>query len=198
MERTRAHVLGHARRLLSAEGPGAVTYSELAARARVTRQTLYRHWPTREELFVDLVLEQSMNGLPDDSGTPEQIVSRFLRRLRDDMDDPAHAGPLVALIGLADHEPTSHSALRQLVISVCDALNALLEPTGHRVGPDDYARLCGPVIFQRFIAREPVTDRFLDTLVATWAAGAPHASDQPNGVTEQHARDSATKKGNDQ
>jgi AcrR family transcriptional regulator len=162
-----------------------MTYSELAAQARVTRQTLYRHWPTREALFVDLVLEQSMNGLPDDSGTPEQIVGTFLRRLRDDMDEPAHAGPLVALISLADHEPSSHSALRQLVVSVCDALNALLEPTGARVSPDDYARLCGPVIFQRFIAREPVTDLFLDTLVTGWAAGA-------------HAQDSTTEKGIDQ
>src|ERR1700682_4943616 len=169
IERTRAHVLGHARRLLAEDGPSAVTYSELAARARVTRQTLYRHWPTREALFVDLVLEQSMNGLSDGSGTPEQIVGRFLHRLRDDMDDPAHAGPLAALIGLADHEPTSHSALGHVVVTVCAALNTLLAPTGRCVTPDDYARLCGPVIFQRFIAREPVTDRFLDTLVAAWS-----------------------------
>lgn len=170
VERTRAHVLSHARKLFAAGGSDAVTYSELAAQARVTRQTLYRHWPTREALFVDLVLEQSMKGLPEGSGNPERIVGRFLRRLRDDMDDPAHAGPLVALISKADHKPTSHSTLEQVVAVVCGALNALLESSGRRVTPDDYARLCGPVIFQRFIAREPVTDDFLDVLVAGWSA----------------------------
>jgi AcrR family transcriptional regulator len=170
VERTKLHVLEHARRLLAAEGPAAVTYSELADCARVTRQTLYRHWPTREALFVDLVVEQSMAGMPDGSGTPEHIVGRFLRALRDDMNDPAHAGPLVALIAQADFEPTSDSALGHVVTNVCATLNALLASCDYRVSTDDYARLCGPVIFKRFVAREQVTDEFLDTLVAGWAA----------------------------
>ena len=196
VERTRAHVRDHARRLLADEGPGAVTYSELASRARVTRQTLYRHWPTREALFVDLVLEQSLHGLPDTSGTAGQMVGTFLRRLRDDMDSRAHAGPLVALMAQADHEPASRSALEGVVISVCGALNDLLEPTGRRVTPEDYARLCGPVIFQRFIARVPVTDRFIDTLVATWSMDTVELTDEPAGVTRRSVRRSRTGDGN--
>lgn len=169
IERTRSHVLGHARSLLAGEGPGAVTYSELAARARVTRQTLYRHWPTRESLFVDLVLEQAIDAMPEGSGTPEDVVGQFLRRLRDDMDDPSNASPLTALIAQADHDPTSRSALHDVVTNVRDALNHLLEPSGIRVTPDEYTRLCGPVIFQRFLAREPVTNRFIDDLVDGWS-----------------------------
>lgn len=170
VERTRAHVLSQARHLLAIAGPSAVTYSELAARARVTRQTLYRHWPTREALFVDLVLEQSMDGLPDDEGTPEQIVGNFLRQMRHDMGDPAHAGPLLAVVAAADHEPASCRALGRVVNTVREGLNALLEPSGHSVSSHDYIRLCGPVIFGRLIAREPVTDQFIDSLVAAWSA----------------------------
>jgi hypothetical protein len=85
------------------------------------------------------------------------------------MDNPAHAGPLVALIAQADHEPKSHSSLGQLTADVRNALNSLLESSGRRVTPDDYTRLCGPVIFQRFIAREPVSDQFIDDLVARWS-----------------------------
>jgi AcrR family transcriptional regulator len=181
IERTRAHVLGHARKLLSTDGPSAVTYSELAARARVTRQTLYRHWPTREALVVDLVLEQSMAGLPDGSGTPEQMVGEFLRRLRDDMGDPAYSAPLLALIAQADYEPTSRSALKQVVVGVRSALNTLLEPAGVCVTPEDYARLCGPVIFGRVIAREPITDLFIDDLVAAWSQSK--MADQTNQAT---------------
>lgn len=169
IERTRAHVLGHARDLLASDGPGAVTYSELAARARVTRQTLYRHWPTREALFVDLVLEQAMDAMPEGSGTPETVVGTFLRRLRDDMDDPSNAGPLTALIAQADHDSTSRSALHDVVADVRGALNHLLESAGLCVTSEQYAQLCGPVIFQRFVAREPVTDQFIDDLVARWS-----------------------------
>jgi AcrR family transcriptional regulator len=188
VERTKLHVLEHARRLLAAEGPAAVTYSELAECARVTRQTLYRHWPTREALFVDLVIEQSMDGMPDGGATPEQIVGKFLHALRDDMNDPAHAGPLVALIAQADFQPTCDSALGHVVVNVCAALNELLASSDYSVSPDDYARLCGPVIFKRFVAREQVTDEFLDTLVAGWAADqqscrpvTPQAAGRPKG-----------------
>jgi hypothetical protein len=52
------------------------------------------------------------------------------------------------------------------------SLNALFEPAGRCVTPDDYARLCGPVVFARFITREPVTDQFIDTLIAAWSADA--------------------------
>lgn len=169
IERTRTHVLGYARDLLSAGGPAAVTYTELAARARVTRQTLYRHWPTREALFVDLVLERAVHALPDGSGTPEEIVGAFLRNLRAGMDDPSNANALTALIAQADHDPTSHTVLGSVVVDRRSALNDLLEPSGVTLDADQYARLCGPVLFQRFFAREPVTDRLIDHLVASWS-----------------------------
>jgi AcrR family transcriptional regulator len=47
VERTRRHVLAVARELLPEVGPAGLTYSLLAERAGVTRQTLYRHWPAR-------------------------------------------------------------------------------------------------------------------------------------------------------
>jgi hypothetical protein len=97
-------------------------------------------------------------------------IATFLRRLRDDMDDPSNAGPLTALIAQADHDPTSRTALRDTVVQVRGALNQLLEPSGLQVGPEEYARLCGPVIFQRFRTRERVTDQFIDDLVAGWSS----------------------------
>jgi len=169
VERTRAHVLGHARELLSAAGPNAVTYSELAKRARVTRQTLYRHWPTREALFADLVLERAREALPDGSGTAEQIVGDFLRNLRAGMGDPSNATALTVLIAHADHDPTSDTVLNGLIADRRAALNTLLEPSGVHIDADQYACLCGPVLFRRFFAREPVTDRFIDRLVTAWS-----------------------------
>jgi AcrR family transcriptional regulator len=165
VERTRAHVLAHARELLAEGCPAAVTYTELAARARVTRQTLYRHWPTRAQLFIDLALEAALPELPE-PGPPQELLALFLRRLRDGMDDAADAGVLTALIAQADHDPTSASAsaLQHIVTQVRTTLAGRLD--GHPIDAEDYAKLAGPVLFQRFFAREPVSDEFIDELVA--------------------------------
>lgn len=146
-----------------------MTYSDLAARARVTRQTLYRHWPTREALFVDLALDGAASGMPDGSGPPEAVVADFLRGMRAGMDNPSNAAPLTALIAQADHDPTSHNALMEIVADVRAALNNVLEPSGVMLDAEQYARLCGPVLFQRFFAREPVSDQLIEQLVRDWS-----------------------------
>jgi len=169
VERTRAHVLSHARELLSAGGPAAVTYTALAARARVTRQTLYRHWPTREALIIDLVLENAAPGLPDGSGSPEHIVGSFLRGLRAGMQDAFNATAVTALIAQADHDPTSNTVLGSVIADRRAALNRLLQPSGTCVNASQYASLCGPVLFQRFFARETTSDQLIDHLVKTWS-----------------------------
>jgi len=169
IERTRAHVLGHARVLLADGGPSAVTYMELAARARVTRQTLYRHWPTREALFVDLARERATLVLTDTSSPPEVIIRDFLRAMRDGMDDGSNTAPVTALIAEADHDPTCRSALMGVVAECHALLNRLLEPSGVVVDAEQYARMCGPVLFQRFFAREPINDQLIEQLVRTWS-----------------------------
>ena len=165
IDRTRAHVLSHARDLLAAGGAAAVNYSDLAKRARVTRQTLYRHWPTRESLFVDLALDGAARGMPDGSGPPAEVIVDFLRTMRDGMDEPSNAASLTALVAQADHVLGSHVALVTIVTEVRAALDAVLGPAGVRLDAGQYARLCGPILFQRFFAREPVSDRFIEHAV---------------------------------
>lgn len=182
VRRTKAHVLANARALLADGGPAAVTYQELSARARVTRQTLYRHWPTREALFVELALERAGEGLPDGSGTPEEIVAAFLTGLRDGMQDAVNAAPLTVLIAHADQDPGCGSALSAIVTDRRAALNALLEPSGVRLTAEEYATLCGPILFQRFFARTPAGDDLVRYLAQSWsarhAASADSTSDE--------------------
>jgi AcrR family transcriptional regulator len=171
IERTRAHVLSYARQLLAEGGTDAVAYKELAARARVTRQTLYRHWPNREALFIDLARERAALDLSTKiSDSPEHVIGEFLRAMRDGLDDTANTTPLAALIAKADHDPTCRSALIGVVGECRDLLNQLLEPSGVILDADEYARVCGPVLFQRFFAREPIRDQLIEQLVATWSA----------------------------
>ncbi|WP_018331966.1 TetR/AcrR family transcriptional regulator [Actinomycetospora chiangmaiensis] len=175
VERTRAHVLDHARAMLAAGGPSSMTYSALAKQARVTRQTLYRHWPTLEALYVDLVLDravreiQSLAGAAGEATTAERLLGAFLHQVGAGMDDPANAGPLMALVAQADHDPASRRALADVVVGIRDELNRLLEPVGVRITSGEYHQLAGPLFFRRFFAREPVTADFVDEVVATWS-----------------------------
>lgn len=54
VERTRRRVIEAAQRMLTASGPQAITYSALAEESGVGRATLYRHWPTIDDLWADV------------------------------------------------------------------------------------------------------------------------------------------------
>src|SRR2546423_2456900 len=51
---TRERILGALRDLIVEEHPANVTMADVAKRAKVSERTVYRHYPTREELFQAL------------------------------------------------------------------------------------------------------------------------------------------------
>lgn len=80
-ERNRATVLDHASRLLS-EDP-AVGMAEIAAAAGIGRATLYRHFPTREELHtaIDARAVEDTERAIAESRLEQDSASQALRRL---------------------------------------------------------------------------------------------------------------------
>ena len=170
VRRTKARVIAVARELLPETGAAGLTYSVLAERAKVTRQTLYRHWPSQEHLLAELVLTGPDVGYPSKSGDLRATVIEFLTSLRAGLAVPTTAATITALTAQADRHPTSDHALAAIAEDRRQALNALLEPTGEVLSEDDFALLCGPVLYRRFIARTPITDDFITTIVDTWLA----------------------------
>lgn len=57
--RTRQAVFAAAEKLLFEGGPAALTYSAVAEASGVGRATIYRHWPTIEDLIDDLTATAS-------------------------------------------------------------------------------------------------------------------------------------------
>jgi len=84
-ERNRESVLDHACRLL-AEDP-AIGMSEIASAAGIGRATLYRHFPTREELTAAIgaraadEMEQAIAASRLDQGTTEEALHRLILAL---------------------------------------------------------------------------------------------------------------------
>jgi AcrR family transcriptional regulator len=171
VQRTRGHVLAVARELLAEAGPAGLTYSALAARARVTRQTLYRHWPSRAALLVDLVLEGPEVGYPEPGDDVGVVAREWLTSVRAGLAQPAARAAVLAVTSVSESDPDSALALVRIGADRLAAFNELLMPTGRQVSPDEYTMLYGPVLSRIFFDRAEVNDQFIEAVVAQWVAG---------------------------
>jgi AcrR family transcriptional regulator len=170
VQRTRRHVLDVARDLLPEVGPAGLTYSLLAERAGVTRQTLYRHWPTRAALLVDLIVEGPDVGYPDPGSDLRTVATAWLRSLSAGLSDLPSRAAVLAVTAQSDADPDSADALVGIGTDRLAALNELLLPSGRQLTREQYTLLVGPVLFRIFFDREDVTDEFIDAVVTQWLA----------------------------
>ncbi|MBB5077792.1 TetR/AcrR family transcriptional regulator [Nonomuraea endophytica] len=113
-EAARLAVLHAADDLLAEHGFGALTVEAIARRAGVAKQTIYRWWPSKVEILLDTLIEDSGKRLPipTDKPTAEGIrgymraFARFVTR------DPA-GKVLLALIAEAQHDPATAKLLHE-------------------------------------------------------------------------------------
>ena len=170
VERTRSHILAVARELLPEVGPAGLTYSLLAERAGVTRQTLYRHWPARAALLVDLILTGNSSGYPEPGSDPRAVATAWLTSLRGGLEDGAARTAVLAVTAQADVDPDSAQALVRIGADRLAAFNQLLAPSGLQVGAEEYTMLVGPLLARLFFDRAEVTTEFIDDVVGGWLA----------------------------
>jgi AcrR family transcriptional regulator len=82
----RAHkdILQAFRELLISEGFGKVRMEHVAARAKVSKATIYRHWPNRQALALELLLELATPHLvvPDVGDTRTELLATVLGPMR--------------------------------------------------------------------------------------------------------------------
>ncbi|HEY1669328.1 MAG TPA: TetR family transcriptional regulator [Trebonia sp.] len=171
VQRTRDRMLAAARELLAEAGPEGLTYSLLAERAGVTRQTLYRHWPARSALLTDLILVGAADSYPEPGEEPAAVATAWLTSLRDGLADQARRTAVLAVTAQADADPDSAQALVGLTTDRLAALNELLQPSGIQVAPEEYALLSGPLLARIFFERAEATDAFIASVVNQWLAG---------------------------
>jgi AcrR family transcriptional regulator len=170
VERTRSHILAVARELLPEVGPAGLTYSLLAERAGVTRQTLYRHWPARAALLVDMILTGNTSGYPEPGPDPRAVATAWLTSMRGGLEDRAARTAVLAVTAQADADPDSAQARARIGADRLTAFNLLLAPSGLQVGAEEYTMLVGPVLARLFFDRAEVTAEFIDDVVSGWLA----------------------------
>jgi AcrR family transcriptional regulator len=168
VQRTRARILAVARELLPEVGLTGLTWALLAERAGVTRQTLYRHWPSRAALLFDLTLQGPEVGYPEPGADVRTVATAWLISLRAGITDPATRAAVLTMAAQADHDPDSAQAMRQIVEDRLAALNKLLEPSGLQITAEQYTLLYGPLLARLFFDQAEATDAFIDATVTQW------------------------------
>ncbi|WP_433251567.1 TetR/AcrR family transcriptional regulator [Streptosporangium sp. CA-135522] len=172
-EAARLAVLHAADDLLVEHGFGALTIEAIARRAGVAKQTIYRWWPSKVEILLDTLIEDSNKRLPvpTDKPTAESIrgylrgFARFLAR------DPA-GKVLLALIAQAQHDPGTAQSFHQrylgprrererdMLVRGIDA--GEISPS---LGPDaTMDALVGPIVY-RALTGASIPHGLVDTLV---------------------------------
>jgi AcrR family transcriptional regulator len=171
--RTRAHVLSTVHRMLSQEPVGVISFTTLGREADVARRTLYVYWDTIAHVLSDAAVFQTYPAAsaPLD-GTLEVRLRDFLTSLRSHLDEPVMRNSVSLLLGEATRESVATITLEALqahhyehfVASVGDATL------------EEYLTVVGPLALSALIARRPISDELLESLVANGAAQLAIAS----------------------
>lgn len=192
--RSRAAVLATAVDIVVERGPAALTIEAVVARSGVARSTIYRHWPTRDELLVDVFRFGAPSPSRPDASLPfTDAMQVFLHDLVEQLSEPKWARILPALLALKAYEPTlaaidDHLESEQAAVSgdLFDRgiSEGLLEPTIDR--RQATAQLIGPLLFALIIGRPELSPGLADESLRCFLAGQrPSGSRAPTHSDER-------------
>lgn len=166
----RAHraVLSAARELIERGGYPAATIEAIAERSGVAKTTIYRWWPNRASLVVDLLIEISWEAVPLPSG-PDPI-----RALLDEfrgiasVSDSLPGRLLVSLLGEAQVDPEVRAALlRGIFHPRTDATAGVIRRAQEAglirddISPQMAVDLfVGPIFYRMIVRHAPPTESF--------------------------------------
>ncbi|WP_205752055.1 TetR/AcrR family transcriptional regulator [Cryptosporangium phraense] len=181
-EAARAAVLHAADDLLAERGFAGVTIEGIAERAGVSKQTIYRWWPSKVDVLFEALGDDLAEDLtPPDTGVFADDLRDYLRTLALFLTHSDPGAVLRALTGQAQHDPALAERLRaEHLRPQRERERALLARAGLPPGPGTDAaldRLTGPIYYRVLVTGDPVPPSFTDALAdAFLSPGRDHSS----------------------
>ena len=182
-EATEAAVLDAASALLEERGYGAMTVDEVAARAGVGKQTLYRRWPSKAAVVLDALSRQTARevAVPDSGSLREDV--RLLLRNAFAVLRMGRAQIVASLMAEAQHDEAFASAFRDAFVAPRRAVLAELLHRG--IGRGELSTqtdvgfmvdvVYGPMWYRLLNRHAPLDDAFADRLSEFVLAVSPPA-----------------------
>ena len=177
----RAHraILDAARALLVEEGFSGLRLEHVAARAGVGKATIYRHWGSREELALELLMELAGPHIPvaETGDTRQELLATVMNPIRA-LTETAFGPVIRALLSQIATDPHLGDRFRATVVQARRAEVARVLARGIERGdlrPDADASvatelLVGPVYFRLLFGGELDHD-FAERIVTVFLAG---------------------------
>lgn len=120
MSEARTRLLDTASRLFYTEGLRAVGIDRVIAEAQVTRATLYRHFPSKDDLLVaylsqvDDGLRERMKVLRASGGVPDDVIRKVAEAIADDIQASGFRG-CAFLNAVAEYPDPDHPVHRAVL-----------------------------------------------------------------------------------
>lgn len=170
--RSRAAAIDAARELLGAGGWDAVTHVTVAQRSGVGRTTIYRHWPTAEQLLHDALREACAVRHATPGGDLRADMIEELDVLRAQLAEPATERSMLTVMDRASIDGDFAELSSEVQRGWSAALRTILR-TGRERGELDaglklsrgVAALLGPLTYQQLVARRAPGRGFVERLV---------------------------------
>ncbi|MDN3444363.1 TetR/AcrR family transcriptional regulator [Microbacterium sp. APC 3901] len=156
-ERTRTKVHAAALSLAGERAVGAITMEGIAARAQVSKQTLYRSWSSTGEILFDALLARSLDEhgrvtVPN-SGDLTGDLTALATGMIDELTDPTQERLLRAVTADLQSDDELAAQFRELLLEPqLTGISARLRQSGAR-DPEDIAELFVGPIFHRWLLR---------------------------------------------
>jgi len=193
-------ILAAARAVLAEQGWGGLTMGDVAARAGVAKTTLYRRWPSKNDLVVTAVAvlfdELEMADLGSLRADIEAVVQQFAELLA----QPESQAALLALFAEATRDPALRQRVREAITDPQKQLvrqgRAAAQARGELPPDEDPAQACadvdvifdtiaGAVEHRMLVAGEPASPewirRFTTLLLTPMTGVAHHPGQNPGG-----------------
>lgn len=176
---TRAAVHEAVVTLLTDGGPAAVTHARVAEAAGISRATVYRHWPTRQDMVVDVMTAQHSGvDLPAPTGDLRADVTALMQVMARMMMHSDLMPLLIAMLPRIDADSELASVRSQVaairstpVFPVLDAAIASGELPADLDRHLAVAGLVGPIFALRYILGQELTDEVVAAHVDQWLHG---------------------------
>ena len=175
-ERARRAIHGATRELVGEQGFAKVTVEAIAARAGVGKQTIYRWWPSKSAIVLDVLIADNIRD--DDLTLPDTgDLAADLRPVLVDtvtyFTDPTNDKLLRAITAEIQYDARLAAAvLDELLLPSFNAIVARIERaglttrTGSPADPQIAAeQLVGPILHRWLLRRAPLDESYVNDLV---------------------------------
>ena len=177
-ERAYRAILDATGELVASQGLAGTSIDQVAERAGVGKQTIYRWWPNKAALVLDYAQQRARPVSKPDTGSLDQDLRRLAEELTSTLRESPAGRICAELIGTAESDPdfarrfreTFVSARRSTVLAVLarwQERGAVRDDVDLEIATD---LLYGPIWYRRLVGQAPLTPAFARKLADEVAA----------------------------